>query len=136
MLGASGMLLDTFGLTADDLCRPHEPVPRPRAGHYWPRRLWKTPGNLPPPQIDGTTEAPSISAMASNTPNPIPSYAANSHERVLIIDFGSQVTQLIARRLREMGVYCEVHPYNRAEAVHCRRVQSESGDLLRRAPPA
>lgn len=55
--------------------------------------------------------------MASNTPNPIPSYAANSHERVLIIDFGSQVTQLIARRLREMGVYCEVHPYNRAEAV-------------------
>ena len=55
--------------------------------------------------------------MASNTPNPIPSYAANRHERVLIIDFGSQVTQLIARRLREMGVYCEVHPYNRAEAV-------------------
>jgi GMP synthase (glutamine-hydrolysing) len=48
--------------------------------------------------------------MASNTPNPTPSYAANSHERVLIIDFGSQVTQLIARRLREMGVYCEVHP--------------------------
>jgi GMP synthase (glutamine-hydrolysing) len=39
------------------------------------------------------------------------------HERVLIVDFGSQVTQLIARRLREMGVYCEVHPYNRAEAV-------------------
>ena len=55
--------------------------------------------------------------MASNIPNPIPSYAANSHERALIIDFGSQVTQLIARRLREMGVYCEVHPYNRAEAV-------------------
>src|SRR5690606_2177975 len=39
------------------------------------------------------------------------------HERVLIVDFGSQVTQLIARRLREMGVYCEVHPYNRADAV-------------------
>jgi len=33
-------------------------------------------------------------------------------ERLLIIDFGSQVTQLIARRLRELHVYCEVHPFN------------------------
>ena len=32
---------------------------------------------------------------------------------VLIIDFGSQVTQLIARRLRELKVYCEIHPYNK-----------------------
>ncbi len=37
--------------------------------------------------------------------------AAPVHERVLIVDFGSQVTQLIARRLRESGVYCEIHPY-------------------------
>ena len=35
-----------------------------------------------------------------------------SHERLLIIDFGSQVTQLIARRLREQNVYCEIHPFN------------------------
>ena len=34
-----------------------------------------------------------------------------SHDRLLIIDFGSQVTQLIARRLRELHVYCEIHPY-------------------------
>ncbi|MCY4290743.1 MAG: glutamine-hydrolyzing GMP synthase [Roseovarius sp.] len=34
-----------------------------------------------------------------------------SHERLLVIDFGSQVTQLIARRLRELNVYCEIHPY-------------------------
>ncbi|MBD3663149.1 glutamine-hydrolyzing GMP synthase [Sulfitobacter sp. TSTF-M16] len=34
------------------------------------------------------------------------------HDRLLIIDFGSQVTQLIARRLRELNVYCEIHPYN------------------------
>jgi len=33
-------------------------------------------------------------------------------DRVLILDFGSQVTQLIARRLRESGVYCEIWPYN------------------------
>jgi len=39
------------------------------------------------------------------------------HERVLIVDFGSQVTQLIARRVRESGVFCEVHPYNRADAA-------------------
>jgi GMP synthase (glutamine-hydrolysing) len=39
--------------------------------------------------------------MTQNTP----------HERLLIIDFGSQVTQLIARRLRELSVYCEIHPY-------------------------
>ena len=36
-----------------------------------------------------------------------------AHQRLLIIDFGSQVTQLIARRLRELSVYCEIHPYNR-----------------------
>ena len=33
-------------------------------------------------------------------------------DRVLIVDFGSQVTQLIARRVRESGVYCEIHPFN------------------------
>ncbi len=33
------------------------------------------------------------------------------HDRLLIIDFGSQVTQLIARRLRELNVFCEIHPY-------------------------
>jgi len=37
------------------------------------------------------------------------------HDRILILDFGSQVTQLIARRLREAGVYCEIWPFNRAE---------------------
>ena len=38
-----------------------------------------------------------------------------NHERALIIDFGSQVTQLIARRLRESGVYCEIHPFNKVD---------------------
>ena len=37
------------------------------------------------------------------------------HDRLLIIDFGSQVTQLIARRLRELNVYCEIHPFNKVD---------------------
>lgn len=37
-------------------------------------------------------------------------------DRVLIVDFGSQVTQLIARRVRENGVYCEIHPFNKVTA--------------------
>ena len=39
-------------------------------------------------------------------------------DTVLILDFGSQVTQLIARRVREAGVYCEIHPFNKCiEAI-------------------
>ncbi|MBC7781715.1 MAG: glutamine-hydrolyzing GMP synthase [Proteobacteria bacterium] len=40
----------------------------------------------------------------------------SSHDCILILDFGSQVTQLIARRVREANVYCEVHPCDLAEA--------------------
>jgi hypothetical protein len=39
------------------------------------------------------------------------------NERILIIDFGSQVTQLIARRVREIGVYSEVQPFNKVTAA-------------------
>ena len=38
-------------------------------------------------------------------------------DSVLIIDFGSQVTQLIARRVREAGVYCEIVPFNSADTA-------------------
>jgi len=35
------------------------------------------------------------------------------HQKVLILDFGSQYTQLIARRVRELNIYCEIHPFNK-----------------------
>src|SRR5713226_8072682 len=40
---------------------------------------------------------------------------ATTPDKILILDFGSQVTQLIARRVRENGVYCEIHPYTASE---------------------
>jgi len=50
--------------------------------------------------------------------------STQTHEHVLIIDFGSQVTKLIARRVRESGIYCEVHPFNKID-----------GDLLQSFNP-
>src|SRR6185295_6622650 len=49
---------------------------------------------------------PEVSNPKSKIQNP------KSHQTVLILDFGSQFTQLIARRIRENRVYCEVHPFD------------------------
>ena len=38
------------------------------------------------------------------------------HDKILILDFGSQVTQLIARRVREAHVFCEIHPNDVSDA--------------------
>ena len=42
------------------------------------------------------------------------------HQKLLIIDFGSQVTQLIARRLRELNVYCEIHAFDKVDKIFLR----------------
>ncbi|EME71491.1 GMP synthase [Paramagnetospirillum caucaseum] len=54
-------------------------------------------------------------------------------ERILIVDFGSQVTQLIARRVREAGVYCEIHPFNRV-SVDSIRAFGPKGVILSGGP--
>ena len=38
-------------------------------------------------------------------------------EEIIILDFGSQYTQLIARRIRELNVFCEIYPYNKAPEI-------------------
>ena len=43
-----------------------------------------------------------------------PMYDKTQHDKILIVDFGSQVTQLIARRVREDKVYCEIVPFQKA----------------------
>src|SRR5216684_3065567 len=50
-------------------------------------------------------------------------------DKILILDFGSQVTQLIARRVRENGVYCEIHPYTASEAAICYGMQTMCAQL-------
>jgi GMP synthase (glutamine-hydrolysing) len=53
------------------------------------------------------------------------------HELVVILDFGSQYTQLIARRVRELGVYCEVLPFH---ARTRRSARAAEGDHPVRGP--
>ncbi|MAG19487.1 MAG: glutamine-hydrolyzing GMP synthase [Flavobacteriaceae bacterium] len=52
------------------------------------------------------------------------------HNKVLILDFGSQYTQLIARRVRELFIYCEIHPYNKTP----KRIEQFNAVILSGSP--
>ncbi len=58
---------------------------------------------------------------------------SQDHEHILILDFGSQVTQLIARRLRESGVYCEIWPFNQASETRI-KAYAPKGIILSGGP--
>ncbi len=51
-------------------------------------------------------------------------------QKIIILDFGSQVTQLIGRRLRELNVFCEIYPYNKVPSLD----ESVKGVILSGSP--
>lgn len=57
---------------------------------------------------------------------------SNKFETIVILDFGAQYTQLIARRIREIGVYCEIHPYN--TSIESLRQKCPRGIILSGGP--
>jgi GMP synthase (glutamine-hydrolysing) len=55
-----------------------------------------------------------VNAQSASVPTPVHPPDIHAH-RILILDFGAQYTQLIARRIRESGVYCEIHPWDMSD---------------------
>src|SRR6201987_1537924 len=67
------------------------------------------------PRLAGSAHAPAgggaVTAAGAAAPRDFEAH------RILILDFGAQYTQLIARRVRELGVYCEIHPWDMSDAA-------------------
>ena len=59
----------------------------------------------------------SVLPAATGTPATSGAHPDIHAHRILILDFGAQYTQLIARRVRELGVYCEIHPWDMSDAA-------------------
>src|SRR3712207_8600002 len=80
----------------------------------------------------GRHEAPEDSRCCPARPHRKDPVMTHTHDKILIVDFGSQVTQLIARRVREDGVYSEVVPFQKAaEAI---RTLKPKGVILSGGP--
>jgi len=103
----------------------HPRAPNTYYGH-WPRRFGPeiAPcGRIHRPESDSAARPyPQLPALPARPR--IPHCGARRtflyrpmSDRLLIVDFGSQVTQLIARRVREAGVYCEIHPFQSVDAA-------------------
>ncbi|HEX8783216.1 MAG TPA: hypothetical protein VF764_07595, partial [Steroidobacteraceae bacterium] len=57
----------------------------------------------------------SVPRAGADTPAAVAHADIHAH-RILVLDFGAQYTQLIARRVRELGIYCEIHPWDMSDA--------------------